>query len=122
MYALVFCCSHTLSACYHISNEEAMKTFMFIKENFASDIQMYMKNGLLGEAQNGPVDCENWAATELFERAERKQKLQKALLDLENEWPQIVKEGWDIALLRVTKLRFYSNILCPYNLFIPSLV
>ena len=52
-----------------------------------------MKTGLLGEAQNGPVDCENWAATELYERAERKQCLKKALQELESEWPEIVKEG-----------------------------
>lgn len=90
---MYFLSLHTLSACCHITNEEAMKTFAFIKDNFTSDIQLYMKNGLLGEAQNGPADCENWAANELFERAERKQNLKKALLDLATEWPPIVEEG-----------------------------
>ena len=76
-----------------MSNDEAFKTFTFIKENFAADIQTYMKTGLLNEAQNGPVDCENWATTELLERAKRKENLKKALQDLKSEWPAIVQEG-----------------------------
>ena len=52
-----------------------------------------MKTGLLSEAQNGPVDCENWATIELLERAKRKENLKKSLQELKNEWPSIVKEG-----------------------------
>jgi len=84
---------YPMSACCHISNEEAFKTFTFIKENFTHDIQAYMKTGLLSEAQNGPVDCENWATIELLERAKRKENLKKSLQELKNEWPSIVKEG-----------------------------
>ena len=79
--------------CGHISNTEAEKTFAFIRDNFITDIQAYMKSGLLNEAQNGPQDCENWAAAELFDRAQRKVNLKKALLDFEEEWPPIVKDG-----------------------------
>ena len=84
---------YSLSACCQKSNDEAFKTFTFIKDNFTADIQMYMKTGLLSDAQNGPVDCENWATTELLGRARRKENLINALQDLESEWPAIVKEG-----------------------------
>eukprot|EP00794_Sanderia_malayensis_P006070 gene6070-6772_t len=78
--------------CNHISETTAQKTFNFIRENFIHDIQTYTKSGLLSEAQNGPTDCESWAALELYERAERKANLRKAL-DHESEWPAIVQNG-----------------------------
>ena len=92
--------------CSHVTTQEANRTFSFIKENFPKDIKAYMKSGLLSESPNGPQDCEKWAAAELFERAERKINLKKALQDLENEWPPIVKEG---SLKRVYEIHITSD-------------